>query len=157
MGLRLTISAKEVKAEKLVKPGWYATKITKVDKLVAKDKESENFVFDVEGMEGDSAGVPVKTFFSEKFIQNINPLIRATGPLQGIPQPLSEETGLHPDYDLEKTQNAVIYAQWATDKGKDGQQKARNAIVDWAPLPNGHPLAVVGTATVAVGAGGFGE
>ena len=142
MALRLTITSKDVKAEKLVKPGWYATQIQKTAQEMAKDKESFNFVIDVVGMEEDAKGVPVKCFFSEKFIQNINPLVRATGPLQGIKEPLNEETGLDPKYDLEKTENNVVYAQWVTDKGKDGQGKARNQIADWAPLPANHPLYV---------------
>ena len=156
MALRLSISAKDVKAEKLVKPGWYATQIKKINQEIAKDKESHNFVIDVIGREDDSNGVPVKCFFSEKFIQSINPFVRATGPLQGIQNPLSEDTGLDPNYELKKAEENVVYAQWITDKGKDGQQKARNQIADWAPLPSTHPLYVDQSgANSAVGAGGF--
>ena len=156
MALRLSISAKDVKAEKLVKPGWYATRIKKITQEIAKDKESHNFVVDILGQEDDSEGVPVKCFFSEKFIQSINPFVRATGPLQGIPDPLSEDKGLDPNYALEKAVENVVYAQWITDKGKDGQQKARNQIADWAPLPDTHSLYVDTTGSTAdVGAGGF--
>ena len=158
MALRLSISAKDVKAEKLVKPGWYATQVKKVNQEIAKDKESHNFVIDVIGREDDSDGVPVKCFFSEKFIQSINPFVRATGPLQGIPEPLSEETGLDGNYKLEETVENVVFAQWVTDKGKDGQQRARNQISDWAPLPSTHPLYVDSAGDVAeVPAAGFGE
>ena len=156
MALRLSITAKDVKAEKLVKPGWYATVVKKITQEIAKDKESHNFVVDVLGKEDDSDGVPVKCFFSEKFIQSINPFVRATGPLQGIPEPLSEEKGLDENYALEKAVENVVYAQWVTDKGKDGQQKARNQIADWAPLPSTHPLYVEpGDAAADVGAEGF--
>lgn len=155
----LQIGAKEVLAEKLVKPGWYPTFIEAIDKQTAKDKESENFIIDVIGKEGDSNGVPCKCFFSEKFIQNINPFIRATGPLQGIPNPLSEESGLDKAYDLEKAQKCVVLAKWATNRGKDGQDKPRNSIEDWAPLPADHPLnsmnVGVGATTPKVGVGGF--
>lgn len=159
MGLRLTITAKEVKAEKIVKPGWYPTRILKILKEVSKDKESENFIVDVEGLEGDAAGVPCKVFFSEKFIQSINPLVRATAEQQGISTDavLSEETGLHPDYDLEKIVGNVVDAKWVTNRGKSGEDKPRNAVDDWAPLKAGSPFYPGGltSAVPAVGAGGF--
>lgn len=159
MRLQDLISGKEVLAEKLVRPGWYPTKIEEIDEKLAKDKESMNIIVDVTGgPDCDAAGVPQKNFFSEKFIQNINPFIRATSAQQGIPKEkvLDEKTGLHPDYDIKKTKGVYVYAQWATDRGKDGQDKPRNSIVDWAELPkelahlNPTP-AVAG----AVGAAGF--
>jgi len=157
MSIKLSIGSKEVKAEKVVKPGWYATKINDPKEELAKDKESINYTLEATGQEGDATNVPTKCFFSEKFIQNINPLVRATGPLQGIPNPLSEDTGIDPRYDFEKINGNIVFAQWKTDRGKDGQEKAKNVIVDWAPLPKDHPLAVKGAGESAapVSAGGF--
>lgn len=159
MAIRLQITSKEVKAEKIVKPGWYATKIENPRVEPAKDKESENYIVDAVGMEEDADGVPCRCFFSEKFIQNINPLVRATGEQQGIPNPLSEEAGLDPAYDFAKTNGNIVLAQWKTDRGKDGNEKARNVIVDWAPLPQDHPLRAQisgGSKATSVGASGFG-
>lgn len=156
MTMRLSITAKDVKAEKLVKPGWYATRIVKVEKEPAKDKQSENYVVDVEGLEGDSTGVPCKVFFSEKFIQSILPLIRATGPLQGIPNPTSEETGLDPNYDLQKCVGNQIAGKWVTNRGKTGEEKGRNAIDDWAPLEASSPFSQATQSAAPVAVTGFG-
>jgi hypothetical protein len=158
MAIRLAITAKEVKAEKIVKPGWYPTKILKVTKEIAKDKESENFVVDVEGLEGDASGVPCKVFFSEKFIQSINPLVRATSEQQGIPteKVLTEEAGIDPNYDLEKIVGATVDAKWVTNRGKSGDDKPRNAIDDWAPLKAGSPFYQGPPSSTTIGAAGFG-
>lgn len=156
----LQITAKDVKASKLVKSGWYATKVIDIKNEVAGDKESEICVVELEGMEGDSEGVPARSVFSEKFPQSAVPFVIATGKAQGIENPVDEKTGVDPRYKWEGSKNRVIYCQWGTWRGKDGTEKPRNNIVDYAPLPEGHALSTMnvgGSAAPAVGASGFGS
>jgi len=136
----LQITAKDVKAAKLVKPGWYATKITDLKNEVGKDKESENFIAEVEGMEGDAQGVPAAGVFPEKYPQLAIAYVNATGRAMGINKAADEEKGLDPLYRFEAAKGLVVYAQWGTWRGKDGSEKPRNNITDWAPLPTEHPM-----------------
>jgi hypothetical protein len=154
----LQITAKDVKASKLVKGGWYATKVIDIKNEIAGDKESEICVVELEGMEGDAEGVPARSVFSEKFPQSAVPFVIATGKAQGIEKPVDEEKGVDPRYRWDGSKNKVIYCQWGTWRGKDGTEKPRNNIVDYAPLPEGHALSSMNptsSSTAAVGAAGF--
>ena len=157
-GLGLTITAKDVKASKLVKLGWYATKVFNLKNEVANDKESENLVVELEGMEGDCLGVPCRAVFSEKFAQSVVPFVVATGKAMGIQKPVDEEKGVDPAFQWARCKGVVVYCQWGTWRGKDGTEKPRNNINDWAPLPETHPLNSLNpgaTTVAAVGAEGF--
>lgn len=124
---KLNITPKDVKAQKLVRPGWYLAKITEVMESLAKDKESTNIVVDVEGAEGDCLGVPIKTWFSEKFTQGAIPFVKATGGR------VTEEEGIDPDYDFENQVNKTVKIHVVTSRGKNNDEKPRNVIDDWAP------------------------
>jgi hypothetical protein len=152
--LGLQITAKDVKASKIVRPGWYATKVTELRNETASDKESENLVVEIEGMEGDAQGVPGRALFSEKFPQSAVPFVNACGKAQGIEKAADEEKGLDARFNWSGCKGVVLYAQWGTWRGKDGTEKPRNNINDWAPLPSDHPLQSMNAAAGAsVGAG----
>src|SRR5215510_1661642 len=95
MAIKMNITPKDVKAQKIVRPGWYPAIIQEVKQELAQDKESYNTRVDVEGLEGDCAGVPIPTWFSEKFAQSAIPFVKATG------GKVTEEDGIDPDYDFE--------------------------------------------------------
>lgn len=141
MAIRLGIDAKAVKASKLVRPGWFIVLVEGVKEELAKDKESTNIVVDVVGQEGDADGVPVKTWFSEKFPQGGIPFVRACG------GQISEETGVDPDFDWERQVGKRVKAHIITNRGKDGTGKPNNSIDDWAPMAQ--------EAVEEVAAGGF--
>lgn len=145
MAIQLTITGKDVKADKVVRPGWYLALITAVVQEIAKDKESHNIVVDVEGLEGDCAGVPIKCWFSEKFPQGAIAFVRATG------GKISEETGVDPAYDFEKQVQKRVKIKLVHNRGKSGDEKPRNMIEDWAPAD---PAGEAAPAVMAVG--GFG-
>jgi hypothetical protein len=142
MAIRLNITPQDVKATKLVRPGWYNVRINEVKEELAKDKESTNIVVDVLGAEGDADGVPIKNWFSEKFPQGGISFVKACG------GSVSEDQGVDPSFDWERQAGKVVKAHIVTSRGKDGQQPPRNVIDEWAPL------ASVGEAA-AVPAGGF--
>lgn len=128
MPIRMNITPKDVKAQKIVRPGWYPVEIKEVKQELAADKESQNTRVDVEGLDGDAAGVPVPTWFSEKFTQGAIPFVKATGGR------VTEEEGVDPDYDFEAQVGKRVMAHIVTSRGKTGQDKPRNQIDDWAPL-----------------------
>ena len=128
MPIRMNITPKDVKAQKIVRPGWYPAEIKEVKSEVASDKESMNTRVDVEGLEGDAMGVPVPTWFSEKFVQGAIPFVKATGGR------VTEEEGVDPDYDFEAQVGKKVMVHIVTSRGKSGNDKPRNQIDDWAPL-----------------------
>jgi len=128
MAIRMNITPQDVKAQKLVRPGWYPVEIKEVKQELASDKSSYNTRVDVEGLDGDAAGVPVPTWFSEKFTQGAIPFVKATGGR------VSEEEGVDPDYDFEIQVGKRVMAHIVTSRGKSGTDKPRNQIDDWAPL-----------------------
>jgi len=127
MAIRLNITPTDVKAQKLVRPGWYNVKVVEVKEELAKDKESTNIVVDIVGLEGDADGVPVKNWFSEKFPQGGISFVKACG------GQVSEETGVDPSFDWERQVGKTVKAHIVTNRGKDGQQPPRNSVDEWAP------------------------
>lgn len=128
MAIRMNITPQDVKSQKLVRPGWYPVEIKEVKQEMASDKSSYNTRVDVEGLDGDAKGVPVPTWFSEKFAQGAIPFVKATGGR------VSEEDGVDPDYDFEAQISKKVMAHIVTSRGKSGTDKPRNQIDDWAPL-----------------------
>lgn len=128
MPIRHTITGKDVKATKIVKPGTYHFRIISVKNELASDKESENTVVDVEGLEGDANGVPVKSWFTEKnvFAQHVS-FTKACG------AKVDEETGVDPEFDWEAQVGKVVRGKLVTNRGKDGNGQPRNAIEEWYP------------------------
>jgi hypothetical protein len=59
MAIRMNITPQDVKAQKIVRPGWYPVEIKEVKEELASDKESTNVRVNVEGLDGDAKGVPV--------------------------------------------------------------------------------------------------
>jgi hypothetical protein len=138
----MNITPKDVKAQKIVRPGWYSAEIKEVKQEMAADKESQNTRVDVEGLDGDCTGVPIPTWFSEKFVQSAIPFVKATGGR------VTEEEGIDPDYDFEAQIGKKVMIHVVTSRGKTGQDKPRNQIDDWAPL---------NAATSAAPVTGFGD
>ena len=127
MAIRMNITPNDVKAQKLVRAGWYNVRIEAVKQELASDKTSHNTRIDVIGLDGDAAGVPVPTWFNEKFSQGAIPFVRATG------GKVTEEDGLDPDYDFEVQVGKTVMAHIVTSRGKTGNDKPRNQVDDWAP------------------------
>lgn len=127
MAIRMNITPNDVKAQKLVRPGWYNARIEGVKQEIAADKASHNTRIDVIGLDGDATGVPIPTWFNEKFAQGAIPFVRATGGR------VTEEDGLDPDYDFEAQVGKTVMIHVITSRGKTGNDKPRNQIDDWAP------------------------
>ena len=128
MAIRMNITPNDVKAQKLVRPGWYTFLIQLVKQELASDKASNNVRVDVIGLDGDATGVPIPTWFSEKFTQGAIPFVKATGGR------VTEEEGIDPDYDFEAQVGKKVMAHVVTSRGKTGNDKPRNQIDDWAPI-----------------------
>lgn len=137
--LRFQVSPQDVKRSKIVRPGYYLAKVTKVSLEDAKDGQSKNIVIDLEGQEGDSQGVPFRTWVSEKAPGLAVPIIKAFG------GQVSESEGA--DFDFEAIQGQMVRIEIVTDRY---QGRPTNKINDWAP-------AAVTSAAPSVPVGGFGE
>lgn len=145
---RLQITPDDFKRAKLVKPGWYPTLIKEVAEELNSKKDGMNIVVDIENADNKSEfmGVPAKSWFTEKFPQGAVAFAKAFNPTM-------PENALA-DVEFADYKGRYIYAKWATNRGKDGNDPPRNSIEDWAPLPKQWAnLAEVGTAVAA--AGGF--
>lgn len=148
---RLQINPEDFKRAKIVKPGWYVTFIKEVNEELAKDKQSQNVVLDIEVADPESEfkGVPAKHWFTEKFPQGAVAFAKAMNP--GIPEDKVADVEFN-DY-----KGKFVYAKWATNRGKDGTDPPRNSIEDWAPLPSKYAALNAGVAdAVTAGVGGFG-
>lgn len=138
--MRFQISPQDVKRSKIVRPGWYLSKVTKVALEDAKDGQSKNIVIDLEGLEGEALGVPFKTWVSEKAPGLAVPIVKAFG------GQVSEETGA--EFDFDTIQGQQVRIEVITDKY---QGRPQNKINDWAPATVG-----AAAATGGVPVGGFG-
>lgn len=138
--MRFQISPQDVKRSKVVRPGWYLSKVTKVALEDAKDGQSKNIVIDFEGLEGDALGVPFRTWVSEKAPGLAVPIVRAFG------GQVSEDAGADFDFDTILGQQCRI--EVVTDKY---QGRPTNKINDYAPASVG-----ASAATGGVPVGGFG-
>ena len=137
--MRFQVTPQDVKRSKTVRPGWYLAKVTKVELADAKDGQSKNIVIDLEGLEGDTLGVPFKTWVSEKAPGLAVPIIKAFG------GQVSEDTGA--DFDFDTILGREVKIEVITDKY---QGRPTNKINDWAP-------ASLNTGSApAVPVGGFG-
>ena len=128
---RLQITPADVKSMKLVKPGWYLTKVVKYTYELNKAKDAYNHVYEMVGAEGDANGVPIKVWMSEKSAKFHIPFIKACGGT------VTEETGI--EFEMEAAVGMTVRAQWDTQT-QEGQ-RPQNAITDYAPASN-----VTGTA-----------
>lgn len=122
MGMRFQVTPQDVKRSKIVRPGWYLCKVTKVALEDAKDGQSKNIVIDLEGQEGDVMGVPFKTWVSEKAPGLAVPIIKAFG------GKVTEEEGS--DFDFDTILHKTVRVEIITDKY---QGRPTNKINDWAP------------------------
>lgn len=127
MPIRMNITPNDVKAQKIVRTGWYNARIEGVKQEVASDKVSNNVRVDVVGLDGDCTSVPIPTWFNEKFTQGAISFVRATGGR------VTEEDGVDPDYDFEAQIGKTVMIHVVTSRGKTGNDKPRNQIDDWAP------------------------
>ena len=121
---RLQITPADVKASKLVKPGWYLTKIVKYSYELNKAKDAYNHVYEVVGAEGDANGVPLKLWMSEKAARFHIPFIVACGGT------VNEETGI--DFEMAAAEGQTVRGKWETQQ-QEGQ-RPQNTITDWAPV-----------------------
>lgn len=128
MPIRHSITGKDVKATKIIKPGTYHFRIISVKQELASDKESENTVIDVEGLEGDALGIPIKLWFTEKgvFPQHVS-WCRACG------AKVDENDGVDPNFDWEAQVGKIIRGKVVTSRGKDGNGMPRNDVPEWYP------------------------
>lgn len=136
--LRFQVSPQDVKRSKIVRPGYYLAKVTKVELADAKDGQSKNIVIDLEGQEGEALNVPFKTWVSEKAPGLAVPIIKAFG------GQVSEAEGA--DFDFEAIVGQMVRIEIITDKY---QGRPTNKINDWAP-------AVITGGQAAVPVTGFG-
>jgi hypothetical protein len=120
--MRFQVTPQDVKRSKIVRPGWYLAKVTKVALGDAKDGQSKNIVIDLEGQEGEVLGVPFKTWISEKAPGLAVPVIKAFG------GKVTEEEGS--DFDFESCLGKTVRIEIITDKY---QGRPTNKINDWAP------------------------
>lgn len=126
---RLQITPEQFKAAKLVKPGWYPTLLLEVVEELNAKKDGMNIVVDTKNADNQSEffDVPCKVWFTEKFPQGAVAFAKAFNP--GL-----DESKLA-DVEFADYKGRFIYAKWATNRGKDGQDPPRNVVEDWAPLP----------------------
>ena len=146
---RMTINPGDFKAAKIVKPGWYPTLIKDVTEELNSKKDAMNNIIDAENADkGEYNGVPVKVWFTEKFVPGIVAFFKAFNPT------VSEAAIAECVFDEYK--GRYIYAHWNTNRGKDGNDPPRNTIDDWAPLPKQFAhLNEVNPAGAAASAPGF--
>lgn len=129
---RLSISPDDFKRAKLVKPGWYPTLVKDVQEELSSKKDSMNIVLDLENADRDSDffGVPCKHWLSEKGVS----FPGGAAALAKAFKPGLDENKLA-DIEFGDMRGRYIYAKWAQNRGKDGQDPPRNIIEDWAALP----------------------
>jgi hypothetical protein len=139
--MRFQVTPQDVKRSKIIRPGWYIAKVTKVNLEDAKDGQSKNIVIDLEGKEGDASGVPFKTWVSEKAPGLAVPIIKAFGGA------VSETEGA--DFDFDSILGKDVKIEIVTDKW---QGRPTNKINDWAPATIG-----ASSSAPAVPIGGFGS
>lgn len=133
MPIRIQITPEDQKRAKLVKPGWYVTFLKDVTLELNSKKDANNVVIDAENADRESEffGVPVKHWMSEKVPHMAGGIV---GIAKAFDPSMPEDKIV--DVEFEEFKGKYIYAKWETNRGKDGQDPPRNAIVDWAPLPS---------------------
>ena len=117
----LSLSKSDILRSKIVKAGWHPVTVKKVNQEPAKSDggASMNHVIDFEIDEGEFAGVPLRTWISEK--------APGTGMsfLRGCGFKISEDGG---DFDLDKTMGKKLMARVETREFKGNFQ---NSVVDF--------------------------
>lgn len=119
----LSLTKKDILRSKIVKPGWQPVLVTKVAQEPAKSDggASQNHVLDFEITEGEFAGVPLRSWISEKAPGTGMSYLRACG------FTISEEGG---DFDLDKTKGKKLMAHVETVEYKGNFQ---NSVTDFRP------------------------
>jgi len=80
MALPFTITRADMLRSKVVEPGWYATKVTKVSQEPASTDGSTNTIVDmIITQPGAFEGVPLRRYFSEKAPGFAAPFLIAVG------------------------------------------------------------------------------
>jgi hypothetical protein len=150
---RMTFTLDDVKASKLIKPGWFPVLLKEFTSEINSKKDAMNEVLDAEiaDRESEFFGTPIKHWFSEKGVRMPGGAVsfaRAFNPKA------SDEEIAKEGIDYDSKRGLYIYAKIETNRGKDGQDPPRNVIADWAPLPpkfkalnEGAAVAVAGTPT----------
>ena len=124
--LRMTITPADVKRNKIVRGGWYQSKVVEVSiEKSKKDPSSNNVVLDVEGIEGDSTGARATTWFPEKYPAMAQSFVEAiTG--AKIDEKVGSDFVFGPNL-----KGKTILALW--EPGEYNGRKTNN-IRDWAPV-----------------------
>lgn len=99
--------------------------IIKVKEETAKDKASTNYVFDYKAIGGEYIGVQFKSYFSEKWMPGLIPVLRACG------AQVDEKKGIA-GVNLEACQGKKIIL---TVQPKTFEGRQMNEVVDWEPFP----------------------
>lgn len=73
---KISFSKRDIAAGTILEPGLYKAKISTVSTQPTKDKTSMNYV--IEFLIGDQE-VPLRKFFSEKYVSPMIPLLKAAG------------------------------------------------------------------------------
>lgn len=123
---KLTIKPSDIKAGKIVKPGWHVLEITDYVEEPNKAKDANNHVFDFLGQDADTKDVPFKIWISEKAPAILGvPLAKALG------QQINEDEGITLDFQKDALVGKKVKANIVTGSYMN---KPKNEIIDFAPL-----------------------
>jgi hypothetical protein len=123
---KLQIKPSDLKAGKIVKPGWHVVEITNYVEELNKNKDANNHVFDFVGVSADCVGVPFKIWISEKAPAILGgPLVKALG------QPVNDDEGISIDFQKENLVGKKVKANIVTGSYNN---RPKNEITDFAPV-----------------------
>lgn len=150
--MRIQITPDDFKRAKLVKPGWFPVLIKEVVDELNNKKDAMNSVLDIEiaDKESEFFGVPIKHWLSEKAATMPGGLVAY---FKAFNPGASEATAA--DFETIDTKGLYIYAKVKTDRGQDGSAPPRNAVEDWAPLPQKYAQLAQVLTGPAAGVSGF--
>lgn len=123
---KLNIGVRDMKAGKIVSPGWKTLEISDYIEELNKSKDAQNHVFDFTGVDGDAKDVPFKIWISEKA-----PAILGVPLLKALGVPVNEEEGINIDFQKENLVGKKVKALVQTGTYNN---RPKNEIVDFAPV-----------------------
>jgi len=122
---KLTISPRDMKMGKIVKPGWHVVEITNYVEEPNKAQDANNHVFDFVGLSAGAENVPFKIWISEKAPAILGvPLAKALG------QTINEDEGITLDFVKENLVGKKVKANIVTGSYNN---RPKNEITDFAP------------------------
>jgi hypothetical protein len=122
---KLSIKPSDLKAGKIVKPGWHVVEIIDYVEELNKNKDANNHVFDFVGVSAEVNGVPFKIWISEKAPAILGaPLIKALG------QQVNDDEGIVIDFQKDNLVGKKVKANIITGSYNN---RPKNEITDFAP------------------------